>query len=220
MTSAENRLRRLEQQASNSTPRDRYLAALKRTNGTGMASLADYALTQRGSAREVGADWCARAPFHHAVVAAGVEVSGLATVAAVPPDVQLPEESCADLDYVSGVVHEVPEAPVSPALRTHRIECATWYLALGDDRGLAIRGAVWEKVPDGWRCTNHVEELAKSAGMTKDGLDWLSQHHPHLFPRWEDPIIRERVRSSRGATAWIPGGTWRTSSRPEPPNRP
>ncbi len=58
MTSAENRLRRLEQQAANSIPRDPYLSALKRTNGTGMASLADYALTQRGLADKFRADWC------------------------------------------------------------------------------------------------------------------------------------------------------------------
>jgi len=192
MTSAENRLRRLEQQAANSIPRDPYRSALKRTKGTGTASLANYALTRRGLADEVRADWCAQAPFHHAVVAAGVEVSGLATVAAVPPDVQLPEASCADLDHVSGVVHEVPEAPVSPALRTQRIECATWYLALGDDRGLSIRGAVWEKVGDGWRYANLAERLAKSAGMTEEGLDWLSQHHRTYFHAGE-------TRSSRSA---------------------
>ncbi len=105
---------------------------------------------------------------------------------------------------VSRVVHELPEAPVSPEYRTYRMDCATWYLALGDDRGLSIRGAVWERVGGGWRYTSKVETLAKSSGMRRDELDSLSQHHQGLIPGWQEPVIQERVRSSRRAKAWIP----------------
>lgn len=205
MSGIENRMRRLEQEVGRLTPIGdaAYWSALRRTNGTGLATRADYALTQAGLAAEVRADCCAQAPFIHAVAAAGVEVSGLATIAAVPPDEQLPEASCAQLDEVSRVVHEVPEPPVSHDYRAYRIECATWSLALGDDRGLSIRGMVWERLGDGWRHTGRVESLAKSSGMAAVELGWWSQRYPQLVPAWDHPDVQERLSGTGHSGLWI-----------------
>ncbi|MDP9443173.1 MAG: hypothetical protein M3P83_01980 [Actinomycetota bacterium] len=120
-------------------------------------------------------------------------MSGLATIAAVPPDEQLPEASCAELDAVSRVVHEVPEPPVSHDYLAYRIDCATSYLALGDDRGLSIRGLVWERLGDGWQHTRRVKSLAKSSGMAADELGWWSQRYPELIPGWDHPDVQERL---------------------------
>ncbi|MBA2641293.1 MAG: hypothetical protein H0U77_15180 [Nocardioidaceae bacterium] len=90
---------------------------------------------------------------------------------------------------------------------TGRLECATWYLALGGGEGNAVRSLVWEGDGTTWRHSTYVSDLSTAHGLTPAQYeefrgplsDWLPPaDHPKVLRRMRDhPADASSKKSKR-----------------------
>lgn len=188
-----------------------YWHALSLTNKTGLAQLRHYKLTLGRCAREHQEWLCVMTPFISALDRHSDDSEGLMTVGTHPPGQPLPaalQEEIAQLEEaVLATGTQVLEMRDSDDPRAGhftvqgRLECAFWYLALGDAEGSAVRRRVWERDGTTWRHSRYLSELAAANGLTPAEYEEFRELMSDWLPAVDHPEVLSRMRDRRAA-AW------------------
>lgn len=200
-----------------------YRRALWRTNRTGLASLSDYKITFAGLARERREWLCATASLHYQLSKVADEMRGIGTINIHRPGTSLPVGLRQELAHLTEVVFatgtqilEIRDSSDPRAAQFSvqaRMECATWYLALGDPEGAQVRERIWEREGRTWHLTNYATDLAQQRGMSKpeyvqfrSGLKKSLPPAEEIGVAWraeEAPALRGSPSARRARGPWI-----------------
>jgi hypothetical protein len=155
-----------------------YLAVIRRTNETGLASRHDYEIAFGATAREQREVWLGITPLLAAFRDRGVDIGGLYAIGAFRPDEPLPGDLSTQLQRINDVVEATPTQVLhareqggqsAEGFSVHgRMECGTIMVIVGDTAGTRVRGATWRSDDEGgWTLSRSTLDAARRYGLTK-----------------------------------------------------